>query len=707
MSTSNSSELLNYDEWSMPSLVFSSIQNLLKLSSRKHKQLRVECETILAKLTNQYNRPTDNSSAGDDDTAIASKDESLPTASPKSPSTEASISDADPYFLPFKLACETGQPKLMAVALDSIQKLISYGYLTGKLLADPEKYPVKKSEEIPSRKDSESSNSGPANSSSANSSSNPSPVANQGKSVEEKKNHDEEKAREEHKQEVRRKRRGRSDELTGRRVINVMLETFYECSLYRDASVQLQTLKAILTCITSVSCSVHDHSLLHAVTACYQINLQACDEINKSTAKATLTQIFNLVFQRMEHFAQQLKQLEASAASTTPVPVDEDVVSNNSANIDPTQSGSTSTTAASPSPPPIIISPESTSNESTSSSSSSTISEPPGKRGYCIVCHKAANYYCLQTKLPVCSMECKLLNLERQEPKLSITQTIKTKVSSKFTVLQNDAYYLLRALVKLSAKSLNPPVEQAAIDSKVLSLQLLLSVMQNAGPHFSKASLFISLVKHDLVQCLLRNSAASSIDPIFALASSIFVALVAHFKPHLHKVIGLLLDSIYLPYIASPNASFEHKLASLTVLKSLCAQPATIIELFLNYDCDIGSYNTFQKIATTLEKVVQGSYFSQDSYMTELEESRLRFLSLEALIETMKSLVEWTKHSDNYVDKKKDGQIAGADPDNSPRSSDAGNLTSPSPTDESSAGDDLSVRSMSEDTYVSAGGLNQ
>ena len=37
----------------------------------------------------------------------------------------------------------------------------------------------------------------------------------------------------------------------------------------------------------------------------------------------------------------------------------------------------------------------------------------PGKYGFCIVCHKKADYYCAQTKDPVCSKDCKQKNLER------------------------------------------------------------------------------------------------------------------------------------------------------------------------------------------------------------------------------------------------------------------------------------------------------
>ena len=39
---------------------------------------------------------------------------------------------ADMYFHPFELVCYSGLPKLTRIALDSLEKLISYGHLTGK-----------------------------------------------------------------------------------------------------------------------------------------------------------------------------------------------------------------------------------------------------------------------------------------------------------------------------------------------------------------------------------------------------------------------------------------------------------------------------------------------------------------------------------------------------------------------------------------------
>jgi brefeldin A-inhibited guanine nucleotide-exchange protein len=57
---------------------------------------------------------------------VASSSSVLPDPS------EMSRLNADKYFLPFDLACQSKSPRLTVIALDGIQKLIAYGHLTGE-----------------------------------------------------------------------------------------------------------------------------------------------------------------------------------------------------------------------------------------------------------------------------------------------------------------------------------------------------------------------------------------------------------------------------------------------------------------------------------------------------------------------------------------------------------------------------------------------
>lgn len=67
-----------------------------------------------------------------------------------------------------------------------------------------------------------------------------------------------------------------------------------------DDGVQLQIIKALLTVVTSQSCEVHEGSVLQPVRTCYNIYLASRNLVNQTTAIATLTQMLNVIFARME-----------------------------------------------------------------------------------------------------------------------------------------------------------------------------------------------------------------------------------------------------------------------------------------------------------------------------------------------------------------------------------------------------------------------
>lgn len=85
-------------------------------------------------------------------------------------------------------------------------------------------------------------------------------------------------------------------------MIDVIVETICSCfhGPNTDEGVQLQIIKALLTVVTSQQCQVHEGSVLLAVRTCYNIYLGSKNLINQTTAKATLTQMLNVIFRRME-----------------------------------------------------------------------------------------------------------------------------------------------------------------------------------------------------------------------------------------------------------------------------------------------------------------------------------------------------------------------------------------------------------------------
>lgn len=68
--------------------------------------------------------------------------------------------------------------------------------------------------------------------------------------------------------------------------------------------------------------------------------------------------------------------------------------------------------------------------------------------------------------------------------------------------------------------------------SKILSLQLLLSMLQNAGMVFRTEEMFINAIKQYLCVALSKNG-VSSVPEVFELSLAIFLTLLSLFKVHL------------------------------------------------------------------------------------------------------------------------------------------------------------------------------
>jgi brefeldin A-inhibited guanine nucleotide-exchange protein len=98
-----------------------------------------------------------------------------------------------------------------------------------------------------------------------------------------------------------------------RPLVALIVETICACKASSDENVQLQVIKALLTAVTCNHCEVHETSLLKAVQACYHIHLESRSAVNRTTAKGTLRQMVNIVFERMEAHDKRKKVKEESA----------------------------------------------------------------------------------------------------------------------------------------------------------------------------------------------------------------------------------------------------------------------------------------------------------------------------------------------------------------------------------------------------------
>lgn len=222
-------------------------------------------------------------------------------------------------------------------------------------------------------------------------------------------------------------------------------------------------------------------------------------------------------------------------------------------------------------------------------------------------------------------------------------------VTAKFThILQKDAFLVFRALCKLSMKPLpdgQPDPKSHELRSKVLSLHLLLLILQNAGPVFRSNEMFVMAIKQYLCVAL-SNNGVSLVAEVFELSLSIFVALLSNFKVHLKRQIEVFFKEIFLNILEANSSSFEHKWMVIQALTRICADAQSVVDIYVNYDCDFSAANLFERLVNDLSKIAQGRQ-ALELGANPMQEKSMRKRGLECLVSILKCMVEWSK--DLYV----------------------------------------------------------
>uniref|UniRef100_A0A6I8RJ48 ADP ribosylation factor guanine nucleotide exchange factor 2 n=1 Tax=Xenopus tropicalis TaxID=8364 RepID=A0A6I8RJ48_XENTR len=451
----------------------------------------------------------------------------------------------------------------------------------------------------------------------------------------------------------------------GKRLIDRIVDTICSCfqGPQTDEGVQLQIIKALLTIVTCPFVEIHEGTILHTVRTCYNIYLASKNLVNQTTAKATLTQMLNVIFIRMEnqavlhkyaccmslsgrvflslqltYFFLQLLVLECKFCFSGKIepairPLETEMWFGKLLHFslleqeerEAVDEAATSEAESGDLPPTLNL-PESIQTNGISDDGQSISSTD--------------------------NLESDSLHGQNSGAKFS-------------HILQKDAFLVFRSLCKLSMKPLGegpPDPKSHELRSKIISLQLLLSVLQNAGPVFRTHEMFINAIKQYLCVALSKNG-VSSVPDVFELSLAIFLALLSHFKMHLKMQVEVFFKEIFLNILETSSSSFEHKWMVIQTLTRICADAQCVVDIYVNYDCDLNAANIFERLVNDLSKIAQGRS-GHELGMTPTQELCLRKKGLECLVSILKCMVEWSK--DLYVNpnfQSNLGQEKNSDPE--------------------------------------------
>jgi hypothetical protein len=83
-------------------------------------------------------------------------------------------------------------------------------------------------------------------------------------------------------------------------------------------------------------------------------------------------------------------------------------------------------------------------------------------------------------------------------------------------------------------------------------------------------------------------------------------------------------------------------------IAAICNDAQIVIDIYVNYDCDLTAANVFERLVDVLSKLAQGRQaYELESSGHALHLQRMKLRALECLVSILKCMVEWSR--DLYI----------------------------------------------------------
>lgn len=450
----------------------------------------------------------------------------------------------------------------------------------------------------------------------------------------------------------------------GSLILLQLMELVCKCHELEDENMELAVLKTLLSAVTSVSLQIHGDCLLQIVRTCYNIFLGSKNAVNQATAKASLIQMLIIVFHRME-------------ADSSSVPLQPIVVADLMQPIDKTQNDTNMVQFVQN-----FISKVMQDIEGVLGPASSL--KPIGHDGAFDSGDDAIDSMDSSEPMDKDMLDAKYWEvsifkntIEGRKGELADADSekdadVEVQISNK---LRRDAFLAFVAICKLSMKT---PSQEGSIDpvmmrGKILSLELLKVLLENAGPVFQTSQRFLGGIKQYLCLSLLKNSTLSMIN-IFQLSCSLFMSLVSRFRAGLKAEIGVFFPMFILRVlenIAQPN--IQQKMIVLHFLDKLSTDSQILADIFVNYDCDVESSNIFERMVNGLLKTAQGVHPGAITTLSPTQDATFKLEAIKCLVGICRSMGVWMNKqlriSDSSLPRNSQTDDVNVDPGNTVLSS--------------------------------------
>ncbi|XP_058070216.1 brefeldin A-inhibited guanine nucleotide-exchange protein 1 isoform X4 [Magnolia sinica] len=129
---------------------------------------------------------------------------------------------------------------------------------------------------------------------------------------------------------------------------------------------------------------------------------------------------------------------------------------------------------------------------------------------------------------------------------------------------------------------------------------------------------------------------------IFQLLCSIFMSLLSKFRSGLKAEVGIFFPMLILRVLENVlQPSFLQKMTVLNLLEKICQDSQLIIDIFVNYDCDVDSPNIFERTVNGLLKTALGVPPGSTTTLSPAQDTTFRIESVKCLVAIIKTMGAW------------------------------------------------------------------
>ena len=242
---------------------------------------------------------------------------------------------------------------------------------------------------------------------------------------------------------------------------------------------------------------------------------------------------------------------------------------------------------------------------------------------------------------------------------------------SKFSPFERDALLVLRALCMLASRESSlSQVDQDMLSSKCLSLEMLCKTLTSGfdlehdlGGRSTLTTLpftwesasrnFINALQRPLSICLLRNCLSQQ-GQVSELVADLFGILLRRpcLRAEMRTELGAFYPLIILKPLENPGSVACQQEAALKLLLRIGQEPQLLVDIFVNYDCELHAMNLYERTVNALAVFLRRNTYTQNASQKQDDICTTALLSISWIIKG------FSKHILAMKDESKDLQEA-------------------------------------------------